>query len=532
MFDRLFKGRAFTADVSEPSIDRPAHIASSLHAEMLEILPYNVMLCDIATFDIVYANRRSFDTVRSLEHLLPITAEELVGANIDIFHKQPLHQRQLLAKASNLPHEAVIRLGDEYLRLQVDAVRDAGDTYRYALLTWSVVTAERRATAKAAELLQVLDKMPINAMLCDPQTLEMIYMNETSRHTLMGLQHLLPIPVDDIIGKSIDVFHKDPSHQRRILADPTNLPFKTRIRLGDEYLCLEISAIRDVTGAYTAALATWAVVTAQVAVEQSVAETAGRMQQDVDGLRATAGELTGIAGESSDLATVVASAAEEASVNVQTVARAAEELSASVREIGQRTQRTADIAFAAQEESARTRDIVRDLEASSSQITAIVQLIADIASQTNLLALNATIEAARAGEAGKGFAVVANEVKSLAGQTASATQEITGQVSKIQSEIARVVQTMGSVATVIDEVNEITAEVASAVQEQDAATQEIARSIQEAAEGTNKVASDITQVVGLSQRTSEGAHGLMHAADRLEAGRESLGEAIDRLMQN
>jgi methyl-accepting chemotaxis protein len=217
-------------------------------------------------------------------------------------------------------------------------------------------------------------------------------------------------------------------------------------------------------------------------------------------LVAEAGSIAAAAEETSRQSTSVMAASEQASANVQTVASAAEELSSSIAEIGQQVTRSTSQTSQAVEEADRTNAHIKSLAEVAQGIGDVVKLINDIASQTNLLALNATIEAARAGEAGKGFAVVASEVKSLANQTARATEDISAKIAEIQAATALSVGSVQAIARTIGDLNEVSTSIASAVQEQGAATQEIARNVQQAAAGTEEVMSN---VAGISQAASD-----------------------------
>lgn len=249
-------------------------------------------------------------------------------------------------------------------------------------------------------------------------------------------------------------------------------------------------------------------------------------------MQASARDLTATADETSAQSTAVASASEEASTNVQTVASATEELSSSVEEISRQVANSAQIAREAVEESDKANDKVKGLESAATKIGEVVELINDIASQTNLLALNATIEAARAGEAGKGFAVVATEVKSLADQTAKATDEIGTQISEIQAATGHAVDAISAIGKTIRSVDEISGTIAAAVEEQGASTKEIAANIQQVASGSQEVNGSITSVNAAAGKTGNAANEVLTAAQRLSEQADNLRGAVDEFLQD
>ncbi|RXH21308.1 chemotaxis protein [Bradyrhizobium nanningense] len=266
--------------------------------------------------------------------------------------------------------------------------------------------------------------------------------------------------------------------------------------------------------------------------ENTVRSALDNLAQSANSMQSTAQSMSTTADQSNALVNAVASAAEETSVNVQTVSSGTEQLSSSIEEISRQVVTSAAIAKKAVDEAGATDATVQSLADSASRISVVVDLIQTIASQTNLLALNATIEAARAGEAGRGFAVVASEVKSLASQTAKATEEIRTQIASMQDITTSAVGAIQGIGRIIGEINDVTTTIAAAVEEQGAATREIARNIQHAAGGTSEVSSNIVGVSTASAEAGVAASEVLGASDALRREADMLRGEIDAFLNN
>lgn len=458
---------------------------------LIDGLPAAVLMCDTQG-TIRYANPQAREALGAIRSALPMPIESLIGSSLALFNLDLGTDGHRLARPKNLPIDEIVTVSDQHLRLRIGAVPAKG-LHEQLQIVLSVETETLEAQHRNRRLQQMVEQMPINVMTCTPDfTID--YANKTSIDTLSRIEQFLPIKASELVGSSIDVFHKKPEMQRRMLADPSNLPHRARIKVGPETLDLNVSALTTPEGVYEGPMLTWAVITDAVNVATNVTAAVNELGESSQAMGAASDQLTALTAQSEEMSSTVAAAAVEMSVSFADVSK---QIHSATQMAGQAAAR-ADVA----------NGLVSGLVESVERIGNVSSMIERIASQTNLLALNAAIEAARVGEAGKGFAVVASEVKELAMQTANATKEISTQVDSVQRASSTAAHAVGEITENVSTMRDVFATISAAVEEQSATNGSVSQSM-------NSVSGVVSQIRGAAGDVRRVSTSLTNVGDRL-----------------
>jgi methyl-accepting chemotaxis protein len=444
-------------------------------------------------------------------------------------------------------------------------------------VTWELVTQKRKAEFESAKMNAMIENAPTNIILADTDGI-ITYANPATVKNLAPLASHLPIPIDRIVGSSYDVFHKNPAHQRQLLANPANLPHHAQITIADQTLDLLASPIFDGHGEYIGPMVTWENITQKLAMEEEQrqmqaateaqakelqekvdqllvnvkaaaggdlttvvaikgADAIGQLgegfEQMVDGLKNVIAQIVESAEQFAEGSRVVSEGSTSLSDGAQTQSANVEEMSASIQSLNQMIEGVAknateanqvakDTSHRAEEGgSAVTKNIeaMKLIDKSAEQIAEIIGVISEIAAQTNLLALNAAIEAARAGEHGLGFAVVADEVRKLAERSSQAAKEINTLIKESTQRVKEGAELSEQTGAALEKIIEGVAQTAEGIGQ-------IAEATNEQAQTASEVSTGIQNVASITENNASAAEEMSGSAEELSGQASQLKELV------
>lgn len=484
--------------------------ALTMQSEVLGSLASCVMIAD-ANDIIIYVNKALIAFLKQAEadiqEKLPhFKVDELVGSNMHIFHKNPDHQKVMMAKMDRA-FETTIQVGKAKFDLKAEPVKSGGKRLG-TFVEWRdaaerIARDDYQAQIEAVGRSQAVISFTPDGTILDANA-NFLAATGYTRDEIVGQHHRMFMPGEAASQPAYEEFWDSLRSGKAQVAE-----FE-RIRKNGQPLWIRASysPLLDPDGNV------YQVVKFAVDITDEVASRERRKTAQ-ETIATDIAEITGAVSSTSHQAASIATSSDQASDNVQSMAAGIEELVASVNEINAQVVEASTISQQAEQEAKRTTETVAGLSEAAGEIENVVKLISDIAEQTNLLALNATIEAARAGEAGKGFAVVASEVKSLATQTGKATEEIGQSITRVLTSTNEAVDAIKMISDTIMKVNEITTVISSAVEEQSATTSEMSGSMQVAADGVRQISEGVREIADAAQLVDSSVQKVQAASSAL-----------------
>lgn len=498
--------RAETTEEIGSLVNASYHLRESVERSItlqsvIDRLAMAVMMCD-KDYKIVYANKKAVDTLRKIENLIPIKVDNLIGTNIDIFHKNPSHQRGLLADHSRLPHNTHFNIGPETMRLSANIIQDYSGKFNGAFIDWDIITAQvkaeeavKQAQAQIKNVIQAVREGDLNARV-NVEQFEGYY-----RELAQGMNELVDT-VKEPIDRSIESL--------------------TKLSQGDLMARME--------GEYNGDFK---------AIQTSLNATIDKLKNVVFEIRQSSESVTSASTEISSGSTDLSMRTEQQASSLEETAASMEELTKAVRNNTETSSKASSLAQEAERNAEEGGQVannavnaMNEIEASSSKMADIIGVIDEIAFQINLLALNAAVEAARAGDAGKGFAVVASEVRALAGRSAAASKEIRELISTSTEQVASgagLVKSAGDalnkILGSIKEVSKLMSEIAGASKEQAQGIEEVNAAVAQMDEMTQQNAALVEENTAAAQSLVDLAGGLTKLINFFSVNDNESGEA-------
>lgn len=579
----------------------------------------NIMMCD-NDLNIVYANPSVVTMLKARQAELrtvwpSLDADNLIGTCIDGFHKNPAHQRSLLSDPSRLPAKAEMEIAGVTFEVNATFVSDSDGNYMGNMVEWKDLTESNKQKREVARLQAAVLGSASNIMMCDAD-LNITFANPAVVRMLAARQSELrsvwpSLDAHNLVGQNIDQFHRNPAHQRGLLSDPTRLPAKAEITVGDVEFEVNATYVAGPDGEYMGNMVEWKDITEEKDAERQIqslidAAVEGQLDERInsssyqgfmkglgeginnlmeavveplkegkrvmtslaegdltqsmvgefkgefaelrDAINTSVGNLLNMVNDINESSSSISSGAseiatgntdlsqrtEEQASSLEETASSMEEMTSTVRQNADNARTANTLASTAREQAQKGGDVVSnavaamsEINSSSKKISDIIGVIDEIAFQTNLLALNAAVEAARAGEQGRGFAVVAGEVRNLAQRSAGAAKEIKSlindSVEKVDEGTKLVDEsgkTLDEIVEAVKKVNDIIAEIAAASQEQSSGIEEVNKAVSQMDEMTQQNAALVEEAASASESMEEQAKNMIELMRFFNTGQQ------------
>ena len=546
---------------------------------MMENTPQGTIFAD-TNWKIQYMNAESEKIIKRLEKHLPVAGNNVIGQCIDIFHKNPDHQRRIVSDPKNLPVNTFIDVGPEKVELVVSAVYDQNHDYLGPMVAWEIVTEKFQAEQEMAKVSSIVENMTANVIFSDKEFI-IRYMNPASLKNLKKLEQYLPVKANDVVGQCIDIFHKNPSHQRSILTDFNKLPHNANIQVGPETLELTAAAMLDQNKEHIGSMVTWNVITERLKMEQEQREAAERdlrqareLQEKVDSMlgvvdAASSGDLTreitvkgedaigkmgeGLAkffqdlrGSVSDIAgtaQTLSSSAEELTSVSQTMAGNAEETSAQANVVSAASEEISrnvqTAATGAEEMSASIKEIARN----STEAAKVAKSAVDMAEKTNATVSKLGDSSAEIGQVIKVITSIAEQTNLLAlnatieaarageagkgfAVVANEVKELANQTAKATEDISQKIEAIQEdTKSSVDAIGEIT----MIINQINDISNTIASAVEEQTATTAEIGRNVSETAKGSSEISQNISGVAQAAQNTSSGVGQTQEAATEL---
>lgn len=430
----------------DTGMDRPAWHDSDFLKAAFDDLPANVFIAD-RSFVLIYANRKAKETLADIapqmHEAFGVHPNEIVGMSIHRFHRNPGRVESILEDERKLPHRAEFCFGGITLRSDINSIVIGREIVGY-IVNWENITQQKAVDSEYSRLFCMVENSPTNVMLADLD-FKITYVNPASLRLLKRLEEHLPVPHDRVVGSSIDVFHKHPEHQRRMLADPNNLPVTARINIGPEIAELLVTAIKDREGKYLGPMVTWQLITDKLKSEQQVKEAAEREAAQAEFLRTSVNRILAIVDAASlgDLTQSIDAQGDDAiSLLQKGLATLFNNMRAGISEIAASAQ---TLASASQQLKDVSQHMAANAEETSSQANAVSTAAEEVS--RNVTTVSAGTE--QMGASIREIAKNANEaarVAMTAVNVAENTNQTFARLGHSSSEIGKVIKVITSIA--------------------------------------------------------------------------------------